>query len=259
MKKLMIIGDLHGRNVWKQFGDIAFLLNADDDAAGYEPFVPEYDYYVFDGDYTDSFDITTDDIYNNLVDVIKFKKLYPDNVILLWGNHDVQYALNNPTTPTLKYVCSGFRDLAHFDLHELFTNNIDLFQFAFQVDNYIMTHAGIHKGWYKYNFEGDYKVMVKHYQLDDIGDTLADKLNIAFKYKLDCLFDVGHHRGGYKKVGGPLWLDKKLAIKPIDGYHQIVGHTAIGDMKTVNINDNTSITFIDVLHHKKSFYNLNLK
>ena len=39
--KILVIGDIHGRNVWKSFADIQLLLNANNVN------IPEYDKYIF--------------------------------------------------------------------------------------------------------------------------------------------------------------------------------------------------------------------
>ena len=252
MKKILIIGDTHGRNIWKTFADISFLLAADAESAGYAPFEPDYDYYVFLGDYVDSFTESNQTIRENLLDIIKFKTLYPDNVILIWGNHDVFYWRNLPWIKLDNWM-SGYRPEMHYDLFEIFNTNYDKFQVAFQLDNYIFSHSGIHFGWYHYVFTKAIKGM-------GWGDlSVADQINEAFKIRLDCIFDVDHYRGGHKKVGGPLWCDKRLIDKkPLLNTHQIVGHNPVNDITTYKINETTSITFCDVLHKKASYYLVNV-
>ena len=39
----------------------------------------------------------------------------------------------------------------------------------------------------------------------------------------------------------------------------MVGHTVIDDVLTNNINESTSVTFVDILHKKKEFYTVNIK
>lgn len=251
MKKIITIGDIHGRTFWKDFADIKFLLYADPEAAGYGGFEPEYNYYIFVGDYCDSFSVTTPEIINNLLELIRFKTLYPNNVILLWGNHDVEYWLNEPWKP-LKTHISGFRPEAHFDLFDIFNKNRDLFQLAFQLENYLWTHAGVHFGWYHFVFTK----AIKEMSMNDM--TIAEQLNEAFRYKIECLFDVDWYRGGNKKVGGPLWCDKELSYKkPLKYTHQIVGHTPVSKITTIK-KRNESITYVDVLHHTKECYILNI-
>ncbi|MFW5982989.1 MAG: metallophosphoesterase, partial [bacterium] len=96
--KTITFGDIHGLDIWKKIADTEFLLKT--------PNAPimDYDKYIFVGDYVDSFKKTNNEIYENLVEIIKFKKMYPDNVVLLWGNHDVQYL-----TSFKEHGCSGFR------------------------------------------------------------------------------------------------------------------------------------------------------
>lgn len=251
MKKILTIADLHGITFWKDFADIKFLLSAEPDAAGFAPFEPEYT-YVFLGDYTDSFTETNQTIRENLLEIIRFKKLYPNNVILLWGNHDVQYYLNGPWNPIKNHMCSGYRPEMHFDLYDIFNNNRELFQLAYQVDNYLFSHSGVHFGWYHYVFTKAIKDMEFDPNLN-----IAEQLNEAFNYRVECLFDVDWYRGGYKRVGGPLWCDKKLMDKkPIKNMHQIVGHSNVDDIRTYTINESTSITFCDCLHKKKSYYSI---
>jgi len=251
--KIMTISDLHGRTCWKDFADIKNLLQAEPDAAGFGAFVPEYNKYVFLGDFVDSFTETNETILENLLEVIRFKTLYPDNVVLLWGNHDVQYYLNAPWNPIKEHYCSGFRPEAHFMLFDAFYNNRDLFQLAYQVYNYLFTHSGVHHGWYHHVFVK----AIKDMNLDDLN--IGEQLNEAFKHRVECLFDVDWYRGGHKKVGGPLWCDKKLIEKKsIRNLHSIAGHNPVDDIRTYNINDATSITFCDCLDKKKAFYAINI-
>jgi len=220
--KFLSIGDIHGLDVWKGFEDIPQLLGG--------IFSPDYDKYIFVGDYVDSFKKSNQQILDNLLNIINFKRRYPQHVILLWGNHDIQYL-----TSYKEHGCSGFRPEAYYDLHEVFRTNRKLFQLAYQHENYLWTHAGIHKGWYEYEFP--YK-----------AKNIAQDLNQAFEEGVSSIFDVGMHRGGFKRVGGPLWACRKETWKkPLEGYHQIVGHTRNDKLLTNKINENTSITYIDFL------------
>lgn len=254
MKKIVTIGDIHGRVIWRTFADIAWLLTANPDAAGFAPYEPEYDYYVFLGDYCDSFTETNEQIRDTLLQIIKFKTLYPNHVILLWGNHDVYYWKNLPWMPMMSSI-SGFRPEMHYELFEIFNRNYDLFQAAFQVDNHIFVHGGIHFGWYHHVFTK----AIKGKGWDDL--TVAEQINQAFNHRIDCIFDVDHYRGGYKKVGGPLWCSKQLLDnKPLKNIHQYVGHTPVDYIIYKKIDDTTSITYCDVLHTKKgSYYLVNIQ
>ncbi len=215
--KTITVGDLHGNSDWKE-------INPDN-----------YDKIIFIGDYVDSFDISDEEIKNNLLEVINFKKNNIDKVILLWGNHDLQYLY------TYKhYGCSGYRPQMYQSLHVIFNDNKKLFQMAFEYNDTIWTHAGIHDGWFNYYF--------KYTK----GDTLADKLNNAFDANYKSLFNVGHYRGGYNDEGGPFWADiKELKSKPFKKMHQIVGHTRV-DKITKYYKYNKKIVFVDVLENKST-------
>jgi hypothetical protein len=192
------------------------------------------------------------DIKENLLEIIHFKKLYPDNVILIWGNHDVEYYINEPWKP-LKYHCSGFRPEMHFDLYDIFSQNKDIFQLAYQYNNYLFSHSGVHYGWYHFVFTK----AIKDMDMQDLN--ITEQLNEAFKYKLDCLFDVDWYRGGTKKVGGPFWCGKELIIKKtLKNTHQIIGHTHHQDFKTYKIGKDASVTFCDVLDSKNEPYILEI-
>ena len=60
MKKITIIGDLHGRTTWRQMVDEN----------------PDSDLYIFMGDYFDSFDIDIMSQMHNFRDLINFNKVF---------------------------------------------------------------------------------------------------------------------------------------------------------------------------------------
>jgi predicted MPP superfamily phosphohydrolase len=227
--KALSIGDIHGRSEhWKQF-----LIDE-----------PAADKIIFAGDFVDSFDKTNEQIEDNLLDIIQFKKDNMDKVILLMGNHDIQYALCPPSALRNPYSCSGYRPESHFRLHEIFQENKDLFQAAYQYKEHIWTHAGIHRGWYENRFIPEFN---KHFE--SFEGNIADKLNEAFRFELPSLFDVGYIRWGSKPVGGIFWADKnETSHKPLKNYHQIVGHTQVEDIKHFSYPKfDCSITYIDCI------------
>lgn len=236
--KTITIGDLHGSNIWKKCADLKILME-------FPNLKTDYDKYIFVGDYPDSFIYSDKQIEDNLVDIILLKKNYPNKVELLYGNHCLQYAFSYQG-----HGCSGYRPQMYRKLHNIFQENRDLFQTAFQIKNYLWTHAGIHKGWYKDRFS-----KIVH----DDEATLAEQLNELLYRNADCLFDVGHLRGGYYDVGGPYWLDKRRMDKPLKGYHQIIGHSKVKHIKTDRFDKDTSVTFVDCLDRIEDFYELRIK
>ncbi len=235
MKKLIIsIGDIHGSQKWKQID------------------VSKYDHVVFIGDYVDSNTLSDQEIFENLKEIVELKKLYPDKIILLLGNHDIIYLLGHIKN-------SGYRPSMWLQLNEFFTENKNLFQLAFQIDNFLWTHAGVHTGWYQTQILNKKYVMRKNgtviegLDIDKSGN-VADILNFCFESNHQPIFDCGLSRGGKQKVGGPFWCDFQESYKkPLIGYHQIVGHTPQNEIKHYsNYKDkNTSMTYIDCLGEKK--------
>ncbi len=228
--KILTIGDVHGRDTWKTSADISILFKSKGS------FIPDYDKYIFVGDYTDSHDKSNVEILHNLIEIIEFKRMYPDHVNLLLGNHDLYYWFIES-----QFLCSGVRQSMMHDLHDVFRRDDELFDIAYQVENYLWTHAGIHRGWYeRYFLDWDSEY------ISTVGFNLADRLNQAFKEREETLFMVGRRRGGFNDMGGPLWLDSSLLMKkPLKGYHQIVGHTARKEVKTWTHNKSTSVTVVD--------------
>jgi predicted phosphodiesterase len=239
MKEIVVIGDLHGRDTWK-------LIDPN-----------KYDIIVFLGDYLDSFDIDIDTQINNLRDVVQFKLDNPDKVILLLGNHEV----DNYTQPITKVgVASGYHTATHHNAYHILTEHKELFQISYQIDNYVFSHAGIHKGWFQKAIK-EYDRLAKEYKFDNYDYTNpANLLNTLYKHNSKVLLDCSHHRGGYSEVSGPLWADKNETwMKPLDDYHQIVGHTQVNGFKQNIINKNTSISYCDYpVNNEGGFYKISI-
>lgn len=222
--KTISIGDIHGRDQWK---------SVDPD---------KYDKIIFNGDYVDSYYLSGEIILGNLLDIIQFKKDYADKVVLLLGNHDIQY-LWHPD-----FRCSGFKAEMLGSYGILFRENRDLFQVAYQIKNYLWTHAGVSNAWY--NHYKDKLVLVDE-------ETLADRLNDISNSSLNwILHEVGPLRGGMRyDNGGITWADKsETCSNYLVGYHQIVGHTPVPEITTVKKIDSESITYIDTT--SRQFYEL---
>lgn len=237
MEKILTIGDIHGKDVWKK-------LTLD-----------TYDKVVFIGDYVDAFDISDDQMVNNLLDIIEFKKSNPHNIILLIGNHELNYF---PKFGYKFYGSSGFRWTIASTLENIFSSNKKLFQYAYQIQDeaytYLWTHAGVTNKWYNTVFfpEFDNQNIVT----EDIL-SIADKLNMMFAEKFNCMTQVGWERGGQYKYGSPLWADIKEFISqgiPLRNVHQIVGHNPVQDIKIHTIDGNTEIVFTDCLGNKEKGY-----
>lgn len=226
--KIISIGDIHGRTFWKRI-----------DPA-------KYDKIIFIGDYVDSFPYDDAHILNNLMDIIEFKKSYPNKVEILIGNHDIQYMYLSDG-----FGCSGFRPSMASSLNSLFMENKKLFKMAFQIGEYIWSHAGIAVKWLEYN-EKEIKAFKKKFDCVDYADTFN---KMMFTHTNRILHQVGTKRGGYYPAGGITWADRnETSLNPLEGYHQIVGHTAI-DSITKFGDDKGSVRYIDCLHKLEFFKN----
>ncbi len=75
--KTIVIGDIHGRSIWKNIIDKE----------------KEFDKVVFVGDYFDSKIYSAQEQIDNFLNIIDFKQSIREDqeVILLIGNHDLHY------------------------------------------------------------------------------------------------------------------------------------------------------------------------
>ena len=238
MKKILTLGDVHGRDKWMfhthgspyEFNHWLTMIEngvpADDKEFWKEMPYTQYDQIVFVGDYVDSFDLSNVIILDNLKKILAFKKALPDKVVLLIGNHDIQYFIPNE-------VCSGYRAEMRPDLYNLFTDNNDLFKAAhLEEDNtgkkYLWTHAGVTKGWHTEILRDVNSPSYRHTDFF-IGSQnwRIDKLiNVAFDLRVSNLFNVDPHSGGFDLWAGPFWVRPViLNDHPLEGVNQIVGHT----------------------------------
>lgn len=263
--EIISIGDIAGKQCWK---DIRH---------------EEYDFIVFHGDLPDPRDgIKPSQVVNNLEDIIEAKKQNPDKYILLLGNHDASYLYLNDES----FKCNPHDSSIERTLHKMYKGNVDLFQIAFQVDNYLFTHAGITNEWWKMrsmksvndidnrrfhkdsnpeltnsNFleKRESLSLKEHHEKYDT--TIADTINAIWKKDKYSIAHVSTWRGGWDPHGGPLWLDSN-EIKPetiLPGYHQVCGHNRVEDFVTIrskNDPENTSLTFVDVLDYQIKFYEI---
>jgi hypothetical protein len=190
--KTAVIPDIHGRIFWE---DVI-------------PRKDEFEYIVFLGDYTDPYShegISPRQVVENFEGILKFKES-SDKVILLIGNHDFQYL----------YGVNWSRYDHRY--RDLFIENSDKFQMAFQYDKYLFTHAGVGDG-----FRSTY--------LDHIsGDNWSCKLNHLHKVSPTTFRVIGPYRGGWNLFSSPIWRDVREGLDLDyleDGTVQIFGHTQL--------------------------------
>ena len=126
--RILTFGDIHGRSVWKDVIDREGIDNLD--------------LIVFLGDYFTSREgIPVKDQEENFRRIVDFKNTYPDKVVLLRGNHDMEackyyWAECHPSHRS-KWVVEN---------KEWFLENT---QWVLQIDDVVFSHAGITKRWYE--------------------------------------------------------------------------------------------------------------
>ncbi len=224
--RIIVISDLHGKDYWK------------------EAIKKKADLYVFLGDYIDDYVYPNKKIFQNLNEIIELRKKN-NKVILLLGNHDIQY-LYFPD-----YLCTGFRIEMQKSLSSVFRKNKGLFKVAFQYKNYLFTHAGVSKKWFK-KFKD--KIDIKKFRDKNLAD-IFNRVNQT--NKRDILHTVGAIRGGIDQ-GGITWADiSETSNSFIERYHQIVGHTKVPEIVTIK-NKDSSITYTDCFDSKIEFYILKI-
>lgn len=205
---MIVIPDVHGRTFWKE----AVKGKENEDI-------------IFLGDFTDPYyneEISPEKALENLNEIIEFKKIHPDNVILLVGNHDLSYFY--PAVDATNRYC---RHLVQ-DIRKLFVDNIELFQLAYEKEingkRFVFSHSYIHKLW-----------------LDDLygkghwrKNSIIKRLNKDFQrflYGLGFALDnVSCYRGGYKSYGSMVWADIRevdLFKQPCIGDYSVFGHTQL--------------------------------
>jgi hypothetical protein len=217
MPTRIAIGDLHGRDVWKAIDPT------------------QHDHIIFIGDYTDSYFLSDEIIFQNLSEIVALKQAHPGKVSLLLGNHDIQY-LHYPENR-----CSGFRPAAQPALTKLFRQHKKLFQVAWQHEKYLFSHAGLTNRWWTWAQSQSSRLTA----WDELP--IAEQLNRLHQTPDRwLLFSVGPSRGGFQ-IAGPLWADEQDSrYDPLPGFHQIIGHTPQRAINTERKTPETSVTYIDV-------------
>lgn len=218
LSNLVIVPDVHGRRFWR-------------DAVGGR----EGDKIIFLGDYVDPYGwegISPSDAYEELLDIIAFKKEHND-VVLLLGNHDLGYL--DPA------ICSCRRDYCRAGiLRELFEAELDLFDIVHVEEKggrkFLFTHAGIAEDWVR--LHADIAGSLDEFMPERLNGLLHGNLSergALFR----SLAEVSWFRGGPDEVGSPVWADVNEYLVGeclVEGYTHIFGHT-LHDGGPVSVSD----------------------
>lgn len=203
MNKLLVLGDIHGRTVWK---DIIDKENPDKT--------------IFLGDYCTSHeDILSEIQIENLENILEYKEANPDSTFLLRGNHDIQmlgyeWAECYPKEPKVQEYLSRIDNKVRFlKLTQWIVISEEL--------NIIFSHAGISKVWMENN------------DIKSIYDINKENPSEIFSFCPNTFYD--NH--GNSTSQPPTWIRPQALLKCyVDGWDQIVGHTPV-TQDIINLKD----------------------
>lgn len=226
--KTVFLGDIHGRDIWK---DIVTQEKPDR--------------VVFIGDYFDTPNIPGPKQIENFRDIIAFKESGQCEVIMLIGNHDHHYNKKFGFAETY----SGFQPKWALTIGHLLETNEHHLQMAYQLDEFLCSHAGI-----SVEFLAD-KTGIKELEVDKIADIVND----LYRENPKAFNFDGTNPYGDNTYQTPIWIrpvSLMYANKDSLAPHviQVVGHTAV----KISIMD-TEVTggryyFIDKLHNNHGHY-----
>lgn len=201
--KITVIGDIHGRKIWKD------IVKIESDS----------DKFIFLGDYFDPYeDISVDDMISNFKNIIEFKK--SNNVELLTGNHDLHYISNNLVP------CCRFSNEVNKKIHLYIKSLIetDILKLTYYDIDTWFSHAGFTNTWLRDNrLKLDSVELNNHFK----QQCLSKPQSYQFKYR-----DSRTSLYGDDVFQSPLWV-RPYSLKidcPIDTF-QIIGHTQFNHME----------------------------
>ena len=209
---ILVNPDVHGRTFWK------------------DPIVDDYSQVIFLGDYLDPYpweNIDKKEAINNFKEILDLKKIFPDKITLLLGNHDTHYLFGNDDCRI---------DSVNYDeIRNLFIENYELFKIGIVLDKISFTHAPIHPEWKNNSSVKNVLGETDDKSPEDVINKLNNLWNKSVKKNnyLDINKVLGKAswiRGGLNNCGSPIWADvRELSDEddPWPGYYQIFGHTQL--------------------------------
>lgn len=191
--KYIILGDIHGKTIWKDILDNE-----------------SFDLAIFEGDYVDTHgNESPEQQLNNLEDILNYKEDNPEKVILLRGNHDMS---------ELGYSwakCSGFNRAVFEGMQSLKDRYLRLTQWVFidEESKYLFSHAGVSSQW-----------LSEVAKLDDIHQINSLEPSEIFGFWPTKMSDYY----GTSPTQPPTWIRPQTLVEcMVKDYTQIVGHTPV--------------------------------
>ncbi len=215
--KQLILGDIHGRTIWKK------IVEKESDA----------DRIIFIGDYLDThYDITGLEQLNNLEQIFKFKRESDKHVIMLIGNHDYHYF------PGIDNQCSGYQPGMRASFEYCLNENKKLLQMCF-ADEYgtIYSHAGLTDSFINRK----------------VGSFSEKNVNDTWKYKPQSFdFYMGDRSGNGNDINQScIWVRPDALLRDKINGLMVVGHTSVKDISHVHDDGKPILYMIDALENGK--------
>jgi hypothetical protein len=233
MNKALVLGDVHGEATWKSCGDIQSLIDDTENVL-----TPEYDKYIFLGDYVDSFWVDDSDMVDNLEEIIAFRDKYSERVILLLGDHDLQYYYGHDKMAPSKNIREGILT----ELQEIYVNNIAKFSITANLADIVFSHSGVQDEWFEQLSED------KNLTASQVVDIINNAWNNSNLKPL--FFQTGTIFGGSNTIASIFYSNKLTIFKEkYESINQVVGHHTYPDNRLVQSSRGWML-FCDILQHQ---------
>lgn len=204
-----IIGDIHGRDAWRQ------LVRED----AVNIFLGDY----FDPYYSDA-DRAGELVLANLLSIIEYKQQHPETILLL-GNHELHYLIDEEYSRYNDSYAERFADCLREHWH--------LFQTAYAIGKRILvTHAGVTRPWCQ--LVGIEEGLSTQDLMQAINERMNDDATRSF-FGVERSFEPWDSCG-MSATASPLWVRPQSLIHSHltndEGKEivQIVGHTQIREV-----------------------------
>lgn len=125
----IIIPDIHQKTGWKMIKKSADM----------------FDKIFFVGDYYDHHgdaEVQDEEAVKNFLEIIEFKKQYPDKVFLCIGNHELHYLEGFDAV-------SNFQSRNYGIFRKALEDNLEYLNVAYEYEDYVISHAGVSAKWYE--------------------------------------------------------------------------------------------------------------
>jgi len=210
MPTFNIIGDIHGRDAWKQLVD-------------------ENCINIFVGDYFDPYEyFPIETMERNFQEINEYKQEHKGKVVLLYGNHDMCY-LPHVFERTNRYDIANAKRI-----QQLFETTKELFYgVAYAIgDDYLVSHAGVTCQWKKKYLSDVEDIRPTH--MAQAINNLWERDKHPFTFAPN---DNGFDYRGDDPLHSPLWVrPNSLCLNNLyNGTHvkQIVGHSKVKEIAEI--------------------------